>query len=86
MSCGCKGVRTCYICDEQAVKDKQQSVQGNLIYWYCPTCSNIYQGDVSKTVGTSNNIEWCKLHQDSSTQLLETIKGIYVEEDFITPD
>jgi len=86
MSCGCKGVRTCYICDEQAVKDKQQSVHVNLIYWYCPTCSNIYQGDVSKTVGTSNNIEWCELHQDSPTQLLETIKGIYVEKDFITPD
>ena len=82
-TCGCKGIRRCFLCDKDAVMEKfETSIESN-IYWYCPKCCLIYQGDIHDKIKNEKDISWCSLHDGCKT-LQESVRGIYVEVNFIT--
>ena len=81
--CGCKGVRNCFVCNRAAVLSKLESSQKFDTYWYCPSCSGIYEGDVGHTAGNPTHIDWCGLHTEHD-EVRGILNGLYVEENFVT--
>ena len=80
-SCGCKGIRTCLICEKQGkFSNQQHSATGNVqAYFFCSRCNVCYRyTDASKATQPEAN---CKDHAiNSSLQ----VKGIKVIDNFLS--
>lgn len=77
--CGCKGCRSCLLCEQQFNISKQNDLLTNSdisSYVYCPYCNKAYPGwrhDVYKA------------HPNHDGEPIE-FKGVYIQEDFLTEE
>ncbi|XP_071445956.1 alpha-ketoglutarate-dependent dioxygenase alkB homolog 4 [Hetaerina americana] len=76
--CGCKGVRTCLVCETEfgAVKREFSINEECLSYVYCALCKKAWKG--------KNTNMWDE-HPNHRGEPLD-FPGIYIELDFITPE
>lgn len=74
--CGCKGCRTCLLCEEQFNISKQDDLQTTHSYVYCHYCNKAYPG-------------WrpdeYKAHPNHSGEPID-YKGVYILENFLTQE
>lgn len=73
--CGCKGCRTCLLCEtKHSIYSKEPSFDENSTYVYCPLCDRAYLGW---------NWEDYKLHPHHNKPSIE-YPGIYIQLDFLS--
>ncbi|XP_066587037.1 alpha-ketoglutarate-dependent dioxygenase alkB homolog 4 [Prorops nasuta] len=75
-SCGCKGIRSCLICERQfniSKSDLNFELQKYPSYVYCPLCDKCWPGW---------DIEQNKIHPDHAGESL-IFPGVYIELDFL---
>ncbi|KAJ9596707.1 hypothetical protein L9F63_012265 [Diploptera punctata] len=75
--CGCKGIRTCLICEEEygiSQKDFASIKENNNAYVYCPLCNKAWPGW---------NVKICEEHPVHSGEPV-SFPGIFIQLDFLS--
>ncbi|XP_018403434.1 PREDICTED: alpha-ketoglutarate-dependent dioxygenase alkB homolog 4 isoform X2 [Cyphomyrmex costatus] len=78
-SCGCKGIRSCLICEteyEFSKPDLKNELQKNKSYVYCPHCNKLSPGW---------DIDEYKKHPNHDGNLID-YPGVYIKLDFLKED
>merc|ERR1711890_181314 len=80
--CACSGIRTCLLCVPKSIPAETHSS----IYWHCPQCWNIFEGDLSRTLQAHLGISKCSSHDGKQNCTFIKLNGIKVYLDFISSE
>lgn len=76
-TCGCKGIRTCLLCEEKYNIKKYINInRNNGTFVYCPFCEKCFNGW---------DIEGFDVHSSHDDKPID-FPGIYIKHEFITPE